>query len=42
MPEGLDKLAGDIGKAIETVPDLYDDAFKPTVQDFKSFSLFFA
>lgn len=33
MQEGLNKLAGGIGKAIETVPDLYDDAFKPTVQE---------
>lgn len=33
MPEGLDKLASGIGKAIETVPDLYDDAFKPATQE---------
>lgn len=33
MPEGLDKLAGGVGKAIETVPDLYDDAFKSTAQE---------
>lgn len=33
MPEGLDKLAGGIGKAIETVPDLYDDALKPATQE---------
>ena len=26
MPEELDKLAEGIGKAIKTVPDLYDDA----------------
>ncbi|MCM1044722.1 MAG: DUF4393 domain-containing protein [Candidatus Gastranaerophilales bacterium] len=33
MSEGLDKLAEGVGKAIETVPDLYDDAFKPAVQE---------
>ncbi len=33
MPEGLDKLAGGIGKAIETVPDIYDDALKPAAQE---------
>lgn len=33
MPEGLDKLAGGVGKAIETIPDLYDDAFKPATQE---------
>lgn len=33
MPEGLDKLAGGVGKAIETVPDLYDDALKPATQE---------
>lgn len=33
MPEGFDKLAGDVGKAIETVPDVYDDAFKPATQE---------
>jgi len=33
MPEGLDKLAGGIGKAVETVPDLYDDALKPITQE---------
>lgn len=33
MPEGLDKLAYGIGKAIETVPELYQDAFQPTVQE---------
>lgn len=33
MPAGLDKLAEGIGKTIETVPDLYDDAFKPTTQE---------
>lgn len=33
MSEGLDKLAGGIGKAIETVPDLYDDALKPATQE---------
>lgn len=33
MPEGLDKLASGVGKAIETVPDLYDDALKPTTQE---------
>lgn len=33
MPEGLDTLAKGIGKAIETVPELYQDAFQPTVQE---------
>ncbi len=33
MPEGFDKLAGGIGKAIETVPDLYNDALKPATQE---------
>lgn len=33
MPEGLDKLAGGIGKAVETVPELYDDALKPAAQE---------
>lgn len=33
MLEGMDKLANAAGKAIETVPDLYDDSLKPTVQE---------
>lgn len=33
MAEGLDKLAEGVGKAIETVPDLYDDALKPVTQE---------
>lgn len=33
MPEGLDKLAEGVGKTIETVPDLYDDALKPATQE---------
>lgn len=33
MPEGLDKLAKGVGKAVETVPDLYDDALKPATQE---------
>lgn len=33
MAEGFDKLAGGIGKTIETVPDLYDDALKPATQE---------
>ena len=33
MLEGLDKLAGSIGKAVETIPDLYDDALKPATQE---------
>lgn len=33
MPEGLDQLAKGIGKAIETIPELYQDAFQPTVQE---------
>jgi len=33
MPNGFDKLAGGVGKAIETVPDLYDDALKPVTQE---------
>lgn len=33
MSEGLDKLAGGVGKAIETIPDLYGDALKPATQE---------
>lgn len=33
MTDGLNQLAKGIGKAIETVPDLYEDAFQPTVQE---------
>lgn len=33
MPEGLDKLAGGVGKVVETIPDLYDDALKPATQE---------
>ena len=33
MLEGTDKLLSATGKAIETVPDLYDDSLKPTVQE---------
>lgn len=33
MLEGVDKLAGSVGKTIETVPDIYDDALKPTTQE---------
>ena len=33
MLEGLDKLAEGIGKAIETIPDLYDDALKLATQE---------
>lgn len=33
MPEGLSQLAKGIGKAIETVPELYEDAFQPSVQE---------
>lgn len=33
MIDGLDHLAKGLGKAIETVPDLYEDAFQPTVQE---------
>lgn len=30
MIEGMNKLLDATGKAIETVPDLYDDSLKPT------------
>lgn len=33
MSEGFDKLAGGVGKAVETIPDLYDDALKPVTQE---------
>lgn len=33
MLDGFDKFAEGIGKAIETVPDLYDDTFKSTMQE---------
>lgn len=33
MPEGLNQLTKGIGKAIETVPELYQDAFQPAVQE---------
>lgn len=40
MPEGIDALAKGIGKAVETVPELYEDGFKPAVKESgKSFSL---
>ena len=33
MSNGLDKLAEGIGKAVSTVPELYEDAFKPSVSE---------
>jgi hypothetical protein len=33
MPNGLDKLAEGMGKAIETVPAVYDDGLKPAIQE---------
>lgn len=33
MSEELDTLAKGIGKAIETVPELYEDAFQPAAQE---------
>ena len=33
MLEVVDKLAGSVGKTIETVPDIYDDALKPATQE---------
>ena len=33
MPEGLDKLAAGVGKAIETVPELYEDALQPAAKE---------
>lgn len=33
MSEVLDELAQGVGKAIETVPTVYDDALKPTTQE---------
>lgn len=33
MSNGLDKLANGMGKAIETVPDVYEDALKPATQE---------
>ena len=33
MPNGFEKLAGGIGKVIETVPDIYDDGLKLTTQE---------
>ena len=33
MSEGLNTLAEGIGKVIKTVPDVYDDALKPTIQE---------
>ena len=33
MLEGLDKLAGGVGKAVETVPELYEDAFQPAAKE---------
>lgn len=33
MSTGIDDLTSGIGKAIKTVPDLYDDALKPTAQE---------
>lgn len=40
MSNGLDKLAEGVGKAIETVPDIYSDTLKPSMQEFgKTISL---
>ena len=33
MPEGHDTLIKGVGKAVETVPELYEDAFQPAVQE---------
>lgn len=33
MSEGLNQLAHGVGKAIEAVPELYEDAFQPAVQE---------
>ena len=33
MTNGIDKLTSSLGNAIQTVPDLYDDAFKSTTQE---------
>jgi hypothetical protein len=33
MPIGFDKLAEGVGKAIETVPEFYDDGLKPATQE---------
>lgn len=33
MSDGLDKLAAGVGKAIQTVPELYQDAFQPTTKE---------
>ena len=33
MSNGFNKLAEGLGNAIETVPELYEDAFQPTVQE---------
>ncbi len=33
MTNGIDKLTSSLGNAIQTVPDLYDDALKPTTQE---------
>ena len=33
MSNGLDNFANSLGKAIETVPGLYDDALKPAAQE---------
>lgn len=33
MPEGFDQFAKGVGKAIETIPEIYDDALKPTTKE---------
>lgn len=33
MCNGIDQLAGAVGKALEVAPDLYDDALKPAAQE---------
>lgn len=33
MLEGLDKLAGSVGKAVEAVPELYEDAIQPAAKE---------
>lgn len=33
MPNGFEQFASSVGKALETVPDLYNDALKPATQE---------
>ena len=33
MTEGLEQLAESVGKAIQTIPEIYEDTFQPTAKE---------